>query len=378
MNLRRAILSTAAMAAVLSITSARAEDAPTSKQVRTASDPKSRNKIPPQTKEAMEAIEKLGGEVHISISKGEVSTRVELNSFREEPDFKTWRGSDAELSLLAKLPRVESIWLQSRSNSDAGLAHFSDLRDLTRLNLSFTPIGDLGVSYLKPLPKLEYLDLSNTRISDAALASVAAMRALQQLDLSSTRVTDAGLGHLKGHRSLIKITLSDTEVSDKGLQYLMTIPSLTTLDLSDTTITDKGLASLKAGASLKSINLSNTIVTDRGCRSLQEITRLERVNLDSTCVTREGAALILSKHPKAAVHFSTRVSADDEAAIRKLIEATPDIDHRILDIGPVTEAGTVEVMTGIVRGPLDGGGDSLRLQKVGGHWKIVSRGFWVS
>ncbi len=38
----------------------------------------------------------------------------------------------------------------------------------------------------------------------------------------------------------------------------------------------------------------------------------------------------------------------------------------------------VEIMTGENRGPLDGGGWFLELQKQNGTWTIVSDGFWVS
>ena len=40
--------------------------------------------------------------------------------------------------------------------------------------------------------------------------------------------------------------------------------------------------------------------------------------------------------------------------------------------------GTVKVLTGVLRGPLDGGGNLFTLKRTFRGWKIISSGFWIS
>ncbi len=50
---------------------------------------------------------------------------------------------------------------------------------------------------------------------------------------------------------------------------------------------------------------------------------------------------------------------------------------RILSIHAGTN-GTVEVMTGVIRGPLNGGGSTYELKRGPKGWEITGRGFWMS
>ena len=50
---------------------------------------------------------------------------------------------------------------------------------------------------------------------------------------------------------------------------------------------------------------------------------------------------------------------------------------RVLSIHAETN-GTVKVMTGVVRGPLDGSGNTYKLKRGSKGWEITSRGFWIS
>jgi hypothetical protein len=68
---------------------------------------------------------------------------------------------------------------------------------------------------------------------------------------------------------------------------------------------------------------------------------------------------------------------DDLRAIKEVIETTPRvIDKRIVRIC-VIQPGKVEVWTGEVRGPLDGGVQSLIIQKVDGVWKCTDSGYVI-
>jgi len=40
--------------------------------------------------------------------------------------------------------------------------------------------------------------------------------------------------------------------------------------------------------------------------------------------------------------------------------------------------GTIEVDTGVLRGPLDGGGETFRIKKTGNTWKVIQRSLWIA
>lgn len=82
--------------------------------------------------------------------------------------------------------------------------------------------------------------------------------------------------------------------------------------------------------------------------------------------------------PPAFVVFGGTLSPADQKAIVAVINSLSTIhDKRILSI-EVTTPSTVEVLTGEVRGPLDGGGTIIRLKFESGVWKVFGITSWVS
>jgi hypothetical protein len=72
------------------------------------------------------------------------------------------------------------------------------------------------------------------------------------------------------------------------------------------------------------------------------------------------------------------LSQSDVAAICKVVKATPELNGRpILSIEVISQ-DKVEVTTGVVRGPLDGGGRTAILEKHNGIWQVVETGWWMS
>jgi len=68
-------------------------------------------------------------------------------------------------------------------------------------------------------------------------------------------------------------------------------------------------------------------------------------------------------------------SDSDREIILKLIEAKTDQPLLMIE---VYTGGRARVKTGVVRGPLDGGGTSFYLIKTGSSWRIVFRQGWIS
>jgi hypothetical protein len=88
------------------------------------------------------------------------------------------------------------------------------------LHLGHSRVTDAGLSHLKGLTKLQILKLQQTSISDAGLAALRPLTALQCLDLEGTDVSDAGLTQLAGMRDLRILFLGGTRVSEAGIRKL--------------------------------------------------------------------------------------------------------------------------------------------------------------
>lgn len=70
------------------------------------------------------------------------------------------------------------------------------------------------------------------------------------------------------------------------------------------------------------------------------------------------------------------IDVKDVADIVEIITNTGEADP-ILSIRVISRSD-VEVTTGIVRGPLDGGGNIYRVKKKNGQWTLDGKGSWIS
>jgi hypothetical protein len=69
----------------------------------------------------------------------------------------------------------------------------------------------------------------------------------------------------------------------------------------------------------------------------------------------------------------------DIEAIKSVVAATPNIDHRILSIAMISRS-EVEVTTGELPDPEAGSGNSIVVQKKDGQWfaRIETIGEWIA
>ena len=154
-------------------------------------------------------------------------------------------GSDAEMSQVANLSRLERLGIHRSRVTDAGLKHLTRLSRLERLSLNGTKVTDAGVGYIKGLTGLTHLDLGNTGITDAALAQLENFTNLRQLIIDDTKVTDAGLVHLKPLTNLQILSFDHTAVTDQGLVHLRDLIRLESLFLDGTRVSDAGVRELQ-------------------------------------------------------------------------------------------------------------------------------------
>lgn len=88
-------------------------------------------------------------------------------------------------------------------------------------------------------------------------------------------------------------------------------------------------------------------------------------------------ALPVTPQPKPAFK-EWSLTEDDRDQIEAIVKSLTD--DPIMDI-TITGADTVEVMTGVVRGPLDGGGRYFDFKRVRGRWEYTQENglkMWVS
>jgi hypothetical protein len=79
---------------------------------------------------------------------------------------------DAVLNPVARLTRLEVLFLNCPCVSDAALAHLNGLTNLSVLALSGTQVSGEGLAHLKGLSSLSHLDLSNTVVTDSGLVHI--------------------------------------------------------------------------------------------------------------------------------------------------------------------------------------------------------------
>ncbi len=201
--------------------------------------------------EAVETIEKLGGEVVWSQSMGPLWLRRILGD-----NYFQW---------------INEVRLDGTKVTDAGLSVLKDLSQVPALTLvGCKLVTDSGLETFASLDKLIWLDLSLTNITDDGLAHLRGLKKLQGLELNLTQVTDGGLKNLSGLDELQSLGLIKTNVTDAGLKYLRALKGHRELHLAKTKVTDAGLANLEGLRQLRVLNLIQTEVTAWGVKKLED------------------------------------------------------------------------------------------------------------
>jgi hypothetical protein len=151
---------------------------------------------------------------------------------------------DADMALISQVVSLTSVSLSVlRQITPAGFAHLARLPRLERLYISGSPITAAGVAAIGPAPALRTLDLSTNRaIDDSAMVPIAAMRGLTSLSLPGTAVTGAGLLLLAGHPALQDMRIMGlAEVTDATMLSLARIPTLVSVNAARTQVTEAGV-----------------------------------------------------------------------------------------------------------------------------------------
>ena len=116
--------------------------------------------------------------------------------------------SDFEAYLCANCPQGDPSFTKLTNFDAVAMAHLDDCH---LISLSHATISDAALSQLIGLRRLEWLILSDTDITDSGLAKLHNLKSLRYIYLDGTRVTPAGMDALKRAIPGIEICLKETE-----------------------------------------------------------------------------------------------------------------------------------------------------------------------
>lgn len=219
--------------------------------------------------------------------------------------------------------RITGVKLNFAWVCDADVEHFTGLRNLRALDLSFSLLTDAGIERLKPLAavtdlnlyaveritdvavayirgwkNLERLNLRGTDVTDTSLQVLAGFPALKSLDVSHTQVTNNGMEYLPALVTLEEFHVGGNKVTGSGLRWLKVLPKLRLLDLNGVqkrnsglwavTLTDLDMETLGGFERLEELNLGGAKITDAGLRGLARLGRLRSLDLSRTQVSGKG------------------------------------------------------------------------------------------
>lgn len=144
---------------------------------------RNRTKTPAQ---AVEHIERLGGEFNILVRKDNPRTKGDVSGEKVWVDLAKSRATDADLKELAPLNGITDLYLSDTNISDSGLEILGAFEHLESLDLSGTNVTDAGIKYLLANKALKYLFLDRTNVTGEGFKDLAALQQLSVLRLRAS------------------------------------------------------------------------------------------------------------------------------------------------------------------------------------------------
>jgi internalin A len=189
-----------------------------------------------QQREAVAALQKLGGFVHYDWEFVDGPVKVPRGNLIWKPTWgiltpakRPWAPNWLRLALgdeyFQSIVHV-SLYVDISKMTDASLEAIGRLTKLEELRIGGAGISDRGLAHLKGLTRLKHLSLGggNLQISDAGLSFLKGMRELEDLDLAGWHFSDEGLAELRELKNLktVHVGLSNEQgARRKRLQELL-------------------------------------------------------------------------------------------------------------------------------------------------------------
>lgn len=222
-----------------------------------------------------------------ALPRGELKTHLANCTDLVSLDLSGTNLAEADLALLAGMPRLRELRLRELPVGDGVLTHLTGHAALETLDLSGTRVTGAGLKHLAAARGLKQLLLANTPLRDGFLASLEQFPTLETLDLSAANATAAGLSALRGLTELKVLRLRRGQLGDAAMDTIRGLASLEELDLEGTGLSDAGLEALLDLKSLRRLNLAGNRLTDSAVAALARMKSLQQLNLARTQVSAE-------------------------------------------------------------------------------------------
>lgn len=162
----------------------------------------------------------------------------------------TYELIDDEMSLLSKLPMLNSLKISSNQFTGEGLRHFAGNTRIRTLDFSGSKtLSSKGISSIEFLPSLETLNMQGNGLPTGLFTVLPRSTSIKSLDFSDTYISDYVVVELREMQNLKVLNLRRTKVTDVIVGYVgyhTVFPSLKEIDVRQTRATAKGIARLKA------------------------------------------------------------------------------------------------------------------------------------
>ena len=260
--------------------------------------------------------------------------------------------TEKSLIELAAIADVETLSLVETNICDEGILSillFSNLRHLTLENVNSSNRNlqsyrdDYGwislnaVTSLTSLPELKSLTLRQFYVNDDNLELLQGFRHLDKIGLFTLGdVSDDGIAQLKGLQCLERVEFSGKEISDASMLIFGTFPNLVELWLDGTSITDAGVAEISNSLpNLQQLRLTRAPVSDACLSHLSKLSRLSVLQLPKKEKPIESVELVRLRqeiweelYGDIPLPPETGISA---AAVKRLRKSSPNLLVQLFD-----------------------------------------------
>lgn len=233
--------------------------------------------LDPTEKPALDVINKFGG------AKVEGGHVVDINMYK--PGV-----SEADVKLLATLPKVQAIQMNSTGISGVGLKDLAGLQHLTKLDIGQNPLTDAGLKEAFTLKQLKYLRF--TKAKEDQLPGLAGLTQLEELMVDGCGFTSstAAINIAKALPRLKRLWIGNNNIGDfgqnqKGVTAIVSgMPDLEELHMIGCQTSDKDLALLPKLKKLEKLSVG-PMADDAGMKSLAGCTSLRELRIFNTHAT---------------------------------------------------------------------------------------------
>jgi hypothetical protein len=172
--------------------------------------------------------------------------------------FGKYHGSEVH-----RVTLIKSAFTPSDVTIDVGIV--SAFPEATHLALG--EVNPAALAKLPRMPRLESLIIESGVVTDEALQCILGMPQLQRLTLPSALLKSRGMATIGSRTKLTSLNLNRSSLADQDFVHLMKLP-LQNLSLNQTNTSDAAIPLISQLKALKELNIEYTNITEDGVQRL--------------------------------------------------------------------------------------------------------------